>query len=283
MRQWFRAWTLGAVLVVAAAAAMTSMQDDGDASRSGQTSAVDAAFLKRVQPLFANVKSERFVTVREIAQLVDTDGREAHLVHVRWTIAAGEVEHGAGELLVFAGSNDAAQPLARMSTFTIGSRFEVIDGRWLRLENDVLMPLTVASFNHLADGCSMVARQLGLEAVTEALSRYMQAGSGGFLERVLAVNKSADVLPRQINAFVVYPSLVDDVRTSDFRYSSPWEVTVFVRLMPSDGSLPVILELGACGASAGIDASMVRLVLWQTRDGVPGDRPAGNTIDAPNE
>jgi len=118
---------------------------------------------------------------------------------------------------------------------------------------------------------------LAKPALLRALETYRSRGLEAFREAVSVLPRQehvVDRLPERVAKIEAYPSLLGEYRHSRFRYSSPWEATLFVRLTPEDtSSAPVILEFGAKGWAEGIVSEDVEIVICRTRDAPPGERP----------
>jgi len=64
------------------------------------------------------------------------------------------------------------------------------------------------------------------------------------------------------------------MRDSGFKYSGAWEGTILARLTPAHKPHKrIILEIGTGASSAGITSDQVKLLLWETRQNEPTDRP----------
>lgn len=195
-------------------------------------------------------------------------------------ISRGRVRHPHTLIL------DSAGRVLRQDWGLLQSEVEVIDGGWLRYRDHPLVNLNdQASLEHfLRHGHGAVLHRLAITRVEDALDVYLRNGRKAFLEQApIRQYRDAHVrLPERVQAVEIYPSLVEDIRPSGFRYSSPWEATVFVRLIASEeGEVPRTLEIGASGWAEGIDASDVDLFLWATSPDDSDDRPASEPLKSP--
>ena len=118
---------------------------------------------------------------------------------------------------------------------------------------------------------------LAKEAIKAALGVYLKDGSAEFLKLAPVSNhreRQVQKLPDRIRDVQIYPSLVGELRSSNFKYSTEWEGTFIVKLLPaSEFQKPVILEMGVKGWSEGITSEDVRLFIWDSLIEPPHDRP----------
>jgi hypothetical protein len=263
---------------------------DSRAQESQQAEGIDPGLLQNIRLLYPEVELRRrggrpfFSAVQEVARVRLRDNTERRVVWVHLTIPAARVDHGRGELLIFEDAADA-RPMVRRQMHTLpvmrGSEIHLLENRWLRFGADSpLVCLTdEKSLRHFDEqGLGSLTMGLSVWAARIALDAYLHEGLEAFLERApIRKHRERNVksLPDRIRRFEIYPSLVEDMRYSGFKYSDAWEATLLVRLTPADEPRKaVVLEIGARASSAGIDSEDVELLLWETRTDEPTDRPA---------
>jgi len=265
---------------------LTAGESDS-AERPKQREQVQPALLRKIRPLYPNVQLVRrgaapfFSRVKEIARVRLHDGKQRLVVRVGVTVPAGRVDHGWGELLIFRDADDAL-PMVRTSTFSIplthGSKIHLVAQRWLQFGTESLVSLVdEKSIKNFGEHGTGILDGLSVVAVRKALAVYLNKGREAFLESApLSKHREKHVaLPDRISRFEIYPSLVEDMRDCGFKYSDAWEGTVLVRLTPArKPQKRIILEIGTGATSAGIISDQVKLLLWETREQEPTDRPA---------
>ncbi len=121
-------------------------------------------------------------------------------------------------------------------------------------------------------------------AAKEALMVYLNDGLDAFLKLApfrAGKKRAVGSLPQRVGRVEIYPSLVEDYRTSGFRYSSPWEGTILVRVTSADPTQEsVILDMGAKGWAEGITVEDVELIIQERRK-EPTDRPGPEELLLP--
>ncbi len=250
---------------------------------------LDATWLQRVKPLFPEVRDNRsgkqpfFAEVIEVVRVPLEDGQTRVVVWVKVIVPAARVDHGWGEVMIFAQADDE-QPLARRNAFTLpimrASEISLVAGRWLQFgKRGPLVSLAdLEALKHFQEqGTPDLMWGLSVLATERALVIYLDEGREAFLKQApLAPHQEKSVrLPARIRAVHFYHSLAEDMRYAGFKYSDAWEGTILVRLTPADEqSPPVTLEIGTRASSAGIEAEAVEMFLWQTLPTAPTDRPA---------
>ncbi|MCF8468803.1 MAG: hypothetical protein K9G33_15490, partial [Sneathiella sp.] len=229
-----------------------------------------SGLLEKVVSLYPGLGFQRdgtaaFISsVREVARVSLDNGEERLAIWVFVIVPAARVDHGWSEFLVFKDATDV-QPIVRRQGHTLPiisfSDVHVIRNRWVQFGDDeILLSLAdeeaLRHFERQGDGSLILG--LSREAASRALAVYVKEGREAFL-KVAPIREHRERhvknLPDRISRFELYPSLVKDARYSFFKYYQSWEATVLVRLRPAGGAdQPVVLEMGARGLTAGIEA-----------------------------
>ena len=231
----------------------------------------------------ATASRPRFSAVREALRAPIGADTERLIVEVRWVIPMARTLRGGGEFLLFRDAEDKT-PVARLKNYSCAwDRVRLVGGRWARIEDDVDSPLVSLMEDESLEGFGDYASArmlipLARLAAKKALRRYLEEGLSAFLDAApirSGQQHRLHPLPERAARIEIYPSRVEDLRVSGFRYSSPWEATVLVRVTPEDPEQEaVVLDLGAKGWAEGIEVKEVELVLQDRLDGEPADRPA---------
>jgi hypothetical protein len=245
---------------------------------------IDPVLLEKVRPLYPNIQLKRegsaafFSIVREVFRLRIDDATERLLVEVRVIVPAARVDHGWGAFLLFKDADDPV-PIAKVHSWALGFRSKprLVENRWVRFGNGPLVSLLEdESLQDFSRAGGRLLDGLARGAAKEALKVYLNEGLDVFLKLapIRAGQKhKVGSLPQRVSRVQIYPSLVEDYRTSGFRYSSPWEGTVLVRVTPADPTQDaVILDIGAKGWAEGISVEDVELIIQERRE-EPTDRP----------
>ena len=193
-------------------------------------------------------------------------------------------DHRWAEFLLFRDSEDSV-PISKVSSAS-GAGFrrkpELVENRWVRFGDGPLVSLleeeSLQGFSRTG-GCIMDGLSRG--AAMAALNVYLNEGLEAFLKLApirAGQRHRVGSLAARVRRVEMYPSLVEDFRRSGFRYWSPWEGTILVRVTPADLTQDaVILDMGAKGWAEGITISDVELVL-QDRCEEPTDRPGPEEV-----
>ncbi len=245
---------------------------------------IDPILLNKILPLYPNVRLHRegenpfFSCVQEIADVRNSNGEKRLVVKVAWTIPGAMVDHGGGDLLIYEDAKDAF-PFVKISEMSIPmGNICLIQNCWLQFDDGLLVSLEAKeSLQYLKEhGLGFQFYNLARGAVEKSLMVYKNEGREAFL-KIVAIPRSQESyiknVPEHISECEIYPSLVEDFRSSGFKYSSPWEATIFVQLTPTKPGKPIILQVGASGYAEGIDASQVKLLLWDLSENELKDRP----------
>lgn len=173
---------------------------------------------------------------------------------------------------------DDALPVATISSFVAGGDIRLVENRWVRFgEGPLVSLLEDESLHYFSRAGGGLLAGLSRAAARDILNVYLNEGRDAFMKMApIRAGRGHRVrsLPDRVSRIELYPSLVEDFRGSGFRYWSPWEGTILVRITPADASQnPVILEMGAKGWAEGITSAEVELVLHETREEEPRDRP----------
>ena len=114
-------------------------------------------------------------------------------------------------------------------------------------------------------------------ACRRALIEYLRDGREKFLEGIpvkTSPEREFTELPNRIESAVIYHSLVEDFRSSGFKYTTAWEGTIFAQVVPENNSKnPIVIEFGVTGEYEGIDDDDVKIFIWRTLVKEPLDRP----------
>ncbi len=294
-----RNWLFGNVFGAAAVGVVLFALGLGCAQRSEQVSkeekvrarntsadseGIDPVLLEKVRPLYPNIRLKRegsaafFSIVREVFRVRIDDATERQIVEMRVTVPAALVDHAWGAFLLFKDADDPV-PIAKVHSWSLGSRSKprLVENRWMRFGNGPLVSLledeSLQDFNRAGE---VLLLGMARSAAKEALKVYLNDGLDAFLELapIRAGEKHAvGSLPQRVSRVEIYPSLVEDYRMSGFRYWSPWEGTVLVRVKPADPTQDeVILDMGAKGWAEGITIEDVELIIQERRK-EPTDRP----------
>jgi hypothetical protein len=196
---------------------------------------------------------------------------------MRVTVPAALVHHAWGAFLLFKDADDPV-PIATVPTFVAGRDIRLLENRWIRFGNGPLISLledeSLQDFSRAGEGLLI---GMARDAAKEALKVYLNDGLDAFLKLApirAGCKHKVRSLPQRAGRVEIFPSLINDYRLSGFRYWSPWECTVLVRATPADPTQDaVILDMGAKGWAEGITAEDVELLLQETRDKIPTDRP----------
>ncbi|MEX1230112.1 MAG: hypothetical protein WEB58_07730 [Planctomycetaceae bacterium] len=282
---------IGSVLVSALAEPPRDILPQGSRANSIHVAndQINATWLQKVRPLFPEVGLQRsgnrpfFAEVIEVVRVPLEDGQTRVVVWVKVIVPAARVDHGWGELMIFAQADDE-QPLARRPTHTLpvfrASEISLVAGRWLQFgkRSSLVSLADLEALKHFQEhGLQRVLWGLSVVATERALVIYLNEGREAFLKQVpLAAGQEKPIqLPPRIRAVHFYHSLAEDMRYAGFKYSDTWEGTILVRLTPADEqSPPVTLEIGTRASSAGIEVEAVEMFLWKTLPTAPTDRPA---------
>ena len=250
---------------------------------------IDDLLLEKIRHLYPEAIEHRqpgkpmYSIVQEIASPKDGNDSGYSIVVVEFIIPSSRVDHGTGELLIFKNVVDGV-PIYRRSLHTIPNRsgnFTVIDDRWLQVgDAGCIVSLTDDdSMRRFAKfGTQPLLNDFCLNSTRKALNSYLENGRATFLEGVpIKKGRNGDdfEFPDRIIEASIYPSMVQDFRSSEFEYSSPWEGTMYARIIPMDASAaPIIIEFGVTGEAEGIDEGDVKAFIWRTVTKEPEDRPA---------
>jgi len=254
---------------------------------------LDPVLLEKIRPLYPKVRLERqqgepsFSSVKEVARVRLGNGTERLVVWVHLVIPAAMVDHGLGDLLIFKDARDAL-PTVQKSLHSLSvmraSDIHLIKEHWLQFGtgSPLVSLVDEESLKHFGKhGTNGLFQGLSVEAVQSALDVYLKDGREAFLQRVpIAKHQERNVrnLPDRISRVEMYPSLTEDMRPSGFKYSSAWEGTILIRVIPADESeKPIVLEIGTKGWAEGITSDDVELHIWETRTDEPSDRPAAGS------
>jgi hypothetical protein len=245
---------------------------------------IDPVLLEKVRPLYPNIQLKRegkaafFSIVREVFRVRIDDATERLIVEVRVIVPAALVDHAWGAFLLFKDADDAV-PIAKVHSWAVGfhDKPQLVENRWVRFGDGPLVSLleeeSLKDFRRVGEG---LLYGLARGAAKAALKVYLNEGLDAFLKLapIRAGQKhKVGSLPQRVSRVEIYPSLVEDYRTSGFRYSSPWEGTILVRVTPADPKQDaVILDMGAKGWAEGITIADVELILQERRK-EPTDRP----------
>ena len=290
---------LAAVLIPAGFADAQTTSDHSNQMQhwsGGQTEhndKIDPVLLQKIRPLYPNVLLQRtgenpfFSSVREIARVRTTNGKQRLVVEVGWTVPAAMVDHGSGDLLIYDDAKDTI-PLVKISERSIGpGNIHLVQNQWLRFGDGPLVSLLDGKSLEYLEKHGMMTLFYGLsqDAARKALTTYMKQGRESFL-KLSTVKERSDLhirLPERVTKIEEYPSLNEDFREADFKYSPPWEGIMFFRLTPINPSdHKVILEICVEGASEGITADQVKLVVWNVLAEEPTNRPEPVDINNTN-
>ncbi|MHC4642805.1 MAG: hypothetical protein ACYS32_14270 [Planctomycetota bacterium] len=253
---------------------------------------IDPVLLEKVRPLYPNIQLKRegtgafFSMVREVFRVRIDDAKERLIVETRVIVPAARVDHGWGVFLLFKDTDDPV-PIAKVHSWALGRRSKprLIENRWVRFGDGPLVSLledeSLQDFRRVGEG---LLYGLARGAAKAALKVYLNEGLDAFLKLapIRAGQKhKVGSLPQRVSRVEIYPSLVEDYRMSGFRYSSPWEGTVLIRVTPADPKQDtVILDMGAKGWAEGITVEDVELIIQERRE-EPTDRPGPQELLLP--
>ncbi|NIP27028.1 MAG: hypothetical protein GWN67_22150 [Phycisphaerae bacterium] len=300
-----KSWLSGNVLGAAAVALVLFVLGLGCAQRSEQvfsaeqvrarnTSAdsrrIDPVLLEKVRPLYPNIRLKRegsaafFSIVREVFRVRIDDATERLIVEMRVTVPAALVDHAWGAFLLFKDAGDTA-PIAKVPTFVAGRDIRLVENRWVSFRDGPLVSLLEdESLKDFSRAGGRLLDGLARGAAKEALMVYLNDGLDAFLKLApirAGKKRAVGSLPQRVGRVEIYPSLVEDYRTSGFRYSSPWEGTILVRVTSADPTQEsVILDMGAKGWAEGITVEDVELIIQERRK-EPTDRPGPEELLLP--
>jgi hypothetical protein len=261
---------------------MSSAEHVRARNTSADNEKIDPVLLEKVRPLYSNIRLKRegsaafFSIVREVFRVRIDDTTERQIVEMRVTVPAALVDHAWGEFLLFKDADDTV-PIAKVPTFVAGRDIRLVENRWVRFGNGPLVSLLEdESLQDFSRAGQRLLDGMARSAAKEALKVYLNHGLDAFLELApirSGKKRAVGSLPQRISRVEIYPSLVEDYRMSGFRYSSPWEGTVLVRVTPADPTQEsVILDMGAKGWAEGITVEDVELIIQERRK-EPTDRP----------
>jgi hypothetical protein len=253
---------------------------------------IDPVLLEKVRPLYPNIQLKRegtdafFSIVREVFRVRIDDATERLVVEVRVIVPAARVDHGWGVFLLFKDTDDPV-PIAKVHSWAVGFRDKprLVENRWVRFGDGPLVSLLEdESLQDFSRAGGRLLDGMARGAAKAALKVYLNEGLDAFLKLApirAGQEHKVGSLPKRAGRVQIYPSLVEDYRTSGFRYSSPWEGTILVRVTPADPTQDaVILDMGAKGWAEGITIEDVELIIQETRE-EPTDRPGPEELLLP--
>jgi len=271
---------------------VSSAEHVRDRNASQDRRDIDPVLLEKVRPLYPNIRLKRegkdpfFSIVREVLRVRIDDATERLIVEMRVTVPAACVDHAWGAFLLFKDADDPA-PIAKVHSWSLGFRDKprLVENRWIRFGDGPLVSLledeSLQDFSRAGEGL-LIGMARG--AAKAALKVYLNEGLDTFLELApirAGKKRAVGSMPQRAGRVEIYPSLVEDYRLSGFRYWSPWECTILVRLTPTDPTQDaVILDMGAKGWAEGITVEDVELIIQERRK-EPKDRPGPEELLLP--
>ena len=252
-----------------------------------QTSTIDVLLLEKVRRLYPDATEQRrpgqrvYSVVQEVARASDGRGDACSIIAVQFVIPS-TVDHGTGDLLIFKSDHDL-DPAYRMSLHRLpnrGGKYTVINNRWLQIGDErcfVAMTDDVSLGQFAKFGTQTLLSEFCLNATKNALNQYLEKGRAAFLERA-SLKKSLErdfvELPDRIIGASIYHSMVEDMRCSEFKYSSAWEGTMLAQIIPTDAdALPIVIEFGITGEEEGTGDNDMKVFVWRAVTKEPEDRP----------
>jgi len=267
---------------------LTASENDSAEALNDKIAAVDPTVVKKIRPLYPDVTEHRqlghptFICVEEVARATRANGLSCSVVKVLTAIPSGAADHGGGDLLIFTNSRDST-PTYRRSLHSlpfIDQKIELVNDRWFRFGKTgaLISLIDDNSLKHFAEcGNEGLLNKFCHMACRRALIEYLRDGREKFLEGIpvkTSPEREFTELPNRIESAVIYHSLVEDFRSSGFKYTTAWEGTIFAQVVPENNSKnPIVIEFGVTGEYEGIDDDDVKIFIWRTLVKEPLDRP----------